>query len=115
MTENDKKIIDSQDHKTLAAWWVKLNKWGWPKKLPNKPKDRHNDDNRGWSIMCYIKGIIGRKATSWEWNKDRMSPEYFEEWYVLTYATPKQSDEEHWELLKELNKKHERNWLGKRI
>ena len=48
ITEEDKKIIDAQSKETLTKWWVKLNKWGWPKQLPNKPKYRHNDgDARG--------------------------------------------------------------------
>ena len=111
LTKDDIKIIDSQDHKTLAAWWVKLNKWGWPKELPNKPKDRYNlqdPNNRGWSIMSYINDIVGNKATSWEWNKNDMSPEYFEEWYILTYVNSPKTIEERMKRQEELDKKYDR-------
>lgn len=116
ITEEDKKIIDAQSKETLTKWWVKLNKWGWPKQLPNKPKYRHNDgDARGWDIMCYIHELVGNKATSWEWNKDNMSREYFEEWYAGTYESPDKPEEERMQWLDELNKKYKRTLFGKRV
>ena len=114
MLEKDRVIIDAQTEDTLATWWCLMNSGGWPDELPDKPKDRRKlaargDDERSWGILYYIQGKIGNKRISWEWNKERMTPEYFEEWYTLTYEN-RLLDEERWVLLEELDKKYNRKF-----
>ena len=92
VTEEDKKVIDSQDEKTMAVWWCMMNSWKWPEELSDEPENRYLPasewvaNGRRSQVMEYIQDKIGHKATSREWNIDRMTDEGHEEWFNKTFS-----------------------------
>lgn len=84
-SEEDIRIIRSQDDKTLAEWSAKLNCFEWPSELPNPEPTRYIRNGRRGQLMYAIDNEIGKKETSRFWNcvhQGHMTPEQFEFWWV---------------------------------
>lgn len=111
MTKDDKKVIDLQNHETLAKWWTMINCSEIVDELPNtkevnvtfdkpiaqwtKEETKAFKESRSLSIMSYIESIIGRKETSRYWNKDRMNNEEFEDFWLGTYEGDEEAKRHH--------------------
>ena len=93
----DYEILNKQDDVTLAQWNCKMNSWEWPEELPNEPKDidvpmrERGTNGRRSQMMAVIEERVGRRLISWEWNKDRMSIEEFNDFYDGTYKGDKEA------------------------
>ena len=106
MTKEDIEVLEQQNMHTLAKWWCEFNSWGWPCTIPNpETKDERfaiYEDNkatgerkksRAMQIMDWIDNRIGHRVISQEWNKDRMSPEEFNDFWMEIYEGNKEARE----------------------
>ena len=113
MTGKDLSVLEKQDDDTLAEWYCTLNRWGWPEGLPDPmtEEERKNYDlktispeefnaQRCTQIMAWIENRVGKRLTSWHWNKERMTEEEFDLWWRGNYEGDKEakrkSDEIPW-------------------
>lgn len=81
------KRIESIDISELPRIYCYLNRWEFPDELIDlKPNNwelypilnKHEIISDG---IDYIKNNVNEKELSREWNKDRMTPDEFEEWW----------------------------------
>jgi len=95
ITTDDIEILEQQNMHTLAKWWCEFNSWGWPSAIPNPEtqdermsfyennyKLGENKRSRASQIMEWIDNRIGHRVISQEWNKERMSPEEFNDFWL---------------------------------
>lgn len=73
----------------LADFWCILNRWEWPKEIPNPepvldPIMKCSTPRRD-VFMREIESIVGHKLCSKRWNKDRMNDEEFEDFWKGNY------------------------------
>ncbi len=82
ITDKDNKILLAQDDKTLAEWACMLNRWEWPKEIPNPelPKDWISSGRRS-QLRNWIEDKVGHKLVSRTWNKDSMTDEEHEDFW----------------------------------
>lgn len=64
------EVVNNQDEDTLAGWWCRLNCFDWPDEIPHAQteKERIEEDNLGFKVMCFIEEKIGHFKTSQWWN-----------------------------------------------
>lgn len=65
----------------LAEMWCQLNRWGWPKDLPDPELKSLEGNPRRSAIMREIASTIGMRACLREWNKDTMTDAEFDAWW----------------------------------
>lgn len=100
LTNEEIKFLEKQDAHTLAKWWCELNNWKWPKAIPNpetmdermafwRNGENYNSGKRtrAMQIMTWIDNQIGHRACLQEWNKDRMTPKQFDEFWEESEKT----------------------------
>lgn len=82
ITAQQRKILDKQDDQTLAEWYCQLNRWRWPKELPDEEpprvfgRERNDGRDIRWSVMEYIEARVGKILISRTWNKDMTDAEF---------------------------------------
>lgn len=84
ITEEDIEIMGRQSKETLALWSCELNRWNWPKELPDEDKSHENksykSNGRRSQLRQYTEEKAGHRLVSRTWNKD-MSDDEFNEFY----------------------------------
>lgn len=81
LSNQDIRLLNTQSSKTLASWWCDLNRWGWPKELPNPEEPLYNFDSRRHLFICWIMEKITLKECLRYWNLDLMDNREFECWW----------------------------------
>lgn len=82
VTQEDIKILELQDLKTLAQWWGILNNWQWPDELPNPESESNwSSIGRRSKLQDWIIGRIGLRECLREANKDRMTDMQFNDFW----------------------------------
>ena len=74
ITARDMATLERQPLDVLPVWWCVLNRWGWPKGLPDEedqPGPMHKLTKRRRSMMEWIEQRVGMKACLAEWNRKR--------------------------------------------
>jgi hypothetical protein len=105
MRQEDIDAIEAQDEQTLAEWYCSLNSFICPDGLEDLGDiNRKSTSSRGWDIMCNIESIIGRRATSREWNKN-MTDEEFNDFYAGVYENDEEAHSRYEKRLGERAKK----------
>ena len=81
INQEDLAIVRKQNDLKLAKWWGVLNRWEWPKALPNPETAEDGPNSRRSTIMGVIEDRIGLKACLRDWNKKRMPGQEFDIWW----------------------------------
>jgi len=91
----DLEVINNQDDVTLAQWACMLNKWEWPEELPNEDKSHETQDyktgGRRSQLRTLMEDRVGHRLVSWEWNKENMTIEEFNDFYAGTFEGDKEA------------------------
>jgi hypothetical protein len=99
VTTEDYEILNKEDDVTLAQWWCMLNRWDWPEELPNKDlthRDKgYKTGGRRSQLMNIIENRVGKRLISWQWNKNDMTNEEFNDFYAGTYCGDKEAKSRH--------------------
>jgi hypothetical protein len=96
VTTEDINIINKEEDSTLEDWWIDLNCWEWPEKLPNECKTHLQEgseyiySSRRSQLRDFIEYRIGHRRISRKWNKD-MTAEEFNNFYLGTYLGDKEA------------------------
>ena len=111
-TKEDIEIMDKQDDVTLAQWYNKLNRWGWPEELPNEDMAHKNlgkwkPNSRRSNLMDWIYEKVGPRLISWEHNKKSMTKEEFNDFFAGCYEGDKEAKSRYEkQLMKRIEQQH---------
>ena len=98
ITLRDYTELAVKSDETLASWHCKINMWEWPPELRDEPDDRnapYDINGRRTQMMHVIEQRVGRRAISWEWNRERMTLEDFNDFYAGQYEGDKAAGKRH--------------------
>lgn len=90
-TAKDLAVFDTKDDVTLAQWSNLMNSWGWPDELDdepddqNKPVEEYDPAGRRSTLRRYLEERVGGRLCSWEWNKNRMTEDEFDDFWRGVY------------------------------
>ena len=82
VTKKDKRILSEHSREELAKFYCELNTWKWPEMIPRPEKPVYVPNGRRSNLMTEIENMVGEKFISRYWNKDRMTDEEHEAWWV---------------------------------
>ncbi len=104
ITDEDRKILLGESHKTLAEWWNIFNHWDWPDEIPNEePPAPYIARGRRTALMNWIEDEVGHRLISRVHNKD-MNDEEFEDFYRGSFKGDKEAKKRYWKRLEERTK-----------
>ena len=86
VSDADLAILAVQDEQTLAQWYCMMNRWEWPKSLPDEEPREYIKNGRRSMIMWVIESVIGDKACLREHNKENLPGAEFELWYASDFV-----------------------------
>lgn len=82
------KELEKVDKMLWAGIWCKLNTWNFPDELNHIKPEWWNNASSGEMqeiirpLNSHIKSILGERWVSREWNKDRMTEEEHNKWWL---------------------------------
>lgn len=68
ITDADIAACKKQTHATLVNWWCELNRWNWPKELPDEESRDAPHPRRRSAIMSWIESRVGMQKCLDKWS-----------------------------------------------
>lgn len=67
ITREDERNIEKRRTPTLFRWYTELNRWGWPKEIPDEELSRKFPCPRRDALMKHILATIGIRELRKHW------------------------------------------------